>query len=59
VKEGLAGRGDISCRTRTAGGGYAGSTYDLRYEAATDRLIGTYYQAVAKQTFDVFFIRKP
>jgi hypothetical protein len=40
-------------------GGYAGSTYDLRYEAATDRLVGTYYQAVAKQTFDVFFVRMP
>lgn len=40
-------------------GGYAGSTYDLLYEAATDRLKGTFYQAVAKQRFDVFFIRKP
>jgi len=40
-------------------GGYAGSTYDLRYEAATDRLVGTFYQAVAKQTFDVFFARMP
>lgn len=40
-------------------GGYAGSTYDLLYEAATDRLKGTFYQAVAKQRFDVFFVRKP
>lgn len=40
-------------------GGYAGSTYDLLYEAATDRLKGTFYQAVAKQKFDVFFVRKP
>ncbi len=39
-------------------GGYAGSTYDLLYEPATDRLKGTYYQAVAKQKFDVFFVHR-
>jgi hypothetical protein len=39
-------------------GGYDGSTYDLTYDPATDRLTGTYYQAVAKQSFDVFFARK-
>ncbi len=39
-------------------GGYNGSTYDLRYEAAADRLVGVYYQAVAKQSFDVQFVRK-
>ena len=39
-------------------GGYAGSIYDLRYEPATDRLKGSFYQAVAKQKFDVFFVRK-
>jgi hypothetical protein len=39
-------------------GGYNGSTYTLNYDAAADRLTGTYYQAVAKQTFDVVFIRK-
>lgn len=39
-------------------GGYAGSTYDLRYEPATDRLWGTFYQAVAKQKFDVYFVRQ-
>ncbi len=38
-------------------GGYAGSTYDLRYDPASDRLKGTFYQAVAKQTFDVYFVR--
>jgi hypothetical protein len=38
-------------------GGYAGSTYDLLYEPSTDRLKGTYYQAVAKQRFDVYFVR--
>jgi len=39
-------------------GGYAGSTYELAYDLASDRLKGTYYQAVAKQKFDVYFARK-
>jgi hypothetical protein len=39
-------------------GGYGGSTYDLTYDPATDRLKGIYYQAVAKQKFEVFFTRK-
>jgi hypothetical protein len=39
-------------------GGYNGSTYTLNYDAAADRLQGTYYQAVAKQTFEVLFVRK-
>ena len=39
-------------------GGYSGSTYTLNYDAASDRLKGTYYQAVAKQTFEVVFVRK-
>lgn len=39
-------------------GGYDGSTYDLTYDPVSDRLKGTYYQAVVKQTFDVYFVRK-
>jgi hypothetical protein len=39
-------------------GGYNGSTYKLSYDAAGDQLKGTYYQAVARQTFEVFFVRK-
>ena len=39
-------------------GGYAGSTYDLTYDPASDRLKGIYYQAVAKQKFEVYFARK-
>ena len=39
-------------------GGYNGSTYELRYDPAADRLTGVYYQAVAKQKFDVYFARK-
>jgi len=38
-------------------GGYNGSTYTLSYDAASDRLIGVYYQAVARQKFDVVFVR--
>jgi len=36
---------------------YPGSKYDLRYDPAADRLKGTYYQAVEKQTYDVEFVR--
>ncbi len=39
-------------------GGYDGSTYELTYDPATDRLKGTYFQAVMKQKFDVVFARK-
>jgi uncharacterized protein (DUF2147 family) len=39
-------------------GGYDGSTYDLTYDPAGDRLNGVYYQAVIKQKFDVYFVRK-
>ena len=39
-------------------GGYAGSTYELTYDPASDRLKGTYYQAVVKQKFEVVFTRK-
>jgi len=39
-------------------GGYDGSTYDLSYDPASDRLSGVYFQAVIKQKFDVYFVRK-
>jgi len=39
-------------------GGYSGSTYELTYDPASDRLKGIYYQAVVKQRFDVYFARK-
>ena len=39
-------------------GGYDGSTYELTYDPASDRLQGTYYQAVVKQKFSVQFSRK-
>jgi len=36
---------------------YPGSTYRLSYDPDNDRLAGTYYQAVARETYDVFFVR--
>ena len=39
-------------------GGYAGSTYDLTYDAASDQLKGSFYQAVARQRFEVHFVRR-
>lgn len=39
-------------------GGYNGSTYELTYDAAGDRLAGVYYQAVAKQRYEIYFVRK-
>ncbi len=36
---------------------YPGSTYTLTYDARSDALIGTYFQAVLGQTFDVIFVR--
>ena len=36
---------------------YPGSKYDLQYDLKTDRLKGTYFQAIQRQTFDVEFRR--
>ncbi len=55
VKSGTTIRANFELRA----GGYAGSTYELTYDPATDRLSGVYYQAVAKQHFDVYFTRQP
>ena len=38
-------------------GGYNGSTYTLTYDPTSDTLKGAYFQAVAQQKFDVYFIR--
>jgi hypothetical protein len=37
--------------------GYPGSKYTLLYDPERDALMGLYYQAVQKQSFDVMFIR--
>jgi hypothetical protein len=39
-------------------GGYGGSVYELSYDRVNDQLVGSFYQAVAKQRFDVVFERK-
>ena len=36
---------------------YPGSTYKLRYDPKSDRLIGTYFQAVEGVTYDIQFVR--
>jgi len=36
---------------------YPGSKYDLRYDPVSDRLNGTYFQAVEKQTYAIEFVR--
>jgi hypothetical protein len=38
-------------------GGYNGSTYTLTYAPENDVLKGIYYQAVARQSFEVYFVR--
>jgi Holliday junction resolvase-like predicted endonuclease len=37
---------------------YPGSTYRLVYDASRDQLVGTYFQAMQGQTFDVSFVRR-
>jgi hypothetical protein len=36
---------------------YPGSKYNLQYEPRADRLKGTYFQAVERQTFNIEFVR--
>jgi hypothetical protein len=36
---------------------YPGSTYNLIYIPADDRLTGTYFQAIERVTYDVYFTR--
>ena len=38
-------------------GGYNGSTDTLTYDRASDQLRGVYYQAVARQSYDIYFVR--
>jgi hypothetical protein len=37
---------------------YPGSIYELRYDDTENKLSGTYYQAVAKQSYNVVFNKK-
>jgi len=38
--------------------GYPGSNYHLVASDAGERLTGTYFQAAAKETYDIFFVRE-
>jgi hypothetical protein len=38
---------------------YPGSTYRLSYDPGRDMLVGTYYQAVERQMYEVSFVRQP
>ena len=48
----------ISVFLELTAGGYNGSTYTLTYDPKEDLLEGIYYQAVAKQRYDVYFERQ-
>jgi len=50
--------GAVHARFELRAGGYDGSVYELRLDAASGRLIGSFYQAVAKQKYDVQFTRR-
>lgn len=50
-------KGGISLFVELRDVNYPGSTYNLQYDEAGDRWIGTYFQAMEGQTFDVAFIR--
>lgn len=50
--------GQVHARFVLEAGGYAGSTYALRWDASTDRLVGSFHQAVARQTYEVVFMRR-
>jgi hypothetical protein len=52
-REGSASRVVIELRDV----GYPGSTYQLTLDAASDQLIGQYFQAATGQTYDVVFVR--
>ena len=47
----------ITARFELRAGGYNGSTYTLTYDPADGLLKGVYYQAVAQQKYEVYFVR--
>jgi hypothetical protein len=50
-------RGKITLVVELRDINYPGSTYTLRYDPSDDRLKGSYYQAVVKQTYEIEFVR--
>lgn len=55
--EAVRGGGVLKLFFELRAGGYNGSTYTLVYDPSNDTFKGVYYQAVAKQKFDVVFAR--
>jgi hypothetical protein len=51
------GEGKINLFVELRDVNYPGSKYNLQYEPKSDRLKGTYFQAVEKQTFNIEFMR--
>ena len=37
---------------------YPGSTYTLKYDPRSDQMVGVYYQAVQRASYDVVFVRR-
>jgi hypothetical protein len=50
--------GRLNLFIKLQGKGYPGSTYTLIYNEKNDTLVGIYYQAALRQSFDVAFVRK-
>jgi hypothetical protein len=53
----LRKEGNITLLVELRDVNYPGSTYNLRYDPENDRLKGTYFQAVQRETFDIEFVR--
>lgn len=50
-------KGALSVFVELRDANYPGSFYELQYDPGTDRLKGTYFQAVEKKKFNIEFIR--
>jgi hypothetical protein len=50
-------RGTINVFVELRDVNYPGSKYNLQYDTKTDKLKGTYFQAVYGETYDVEFVR--
>lgn len=53
----LLKKGKMSIFIKLRDVNYPGSTYSLHYDPKTDRLLGTYFQALQRQLFEVEFER--
>jgi hypothetical protein len=49
--------GEVTVFIELRDANYPGSTYNLRYDPKTDRLIGAYFQAVHGETYNIVFLR--